>query len=98
MVGNQVSFPWVVHIEINPHYTMMGGVLITDKHVLTADDFKLRNAKIGNLRVVYMTTKLDPDDPQTIPSSAKSAKVQKLIYSGLPNKDTQIMILILGKA
>ena len=87
----------MVHIVFSDNDPMMGGVLITDKHVLTLDDDKLRAANLDDIKVVYRTKKVDPDDPNSIPSDAEVAKVQQKIVSEMSEKDQQLMILVLGK-
>ena len=71
--------------------------MITDKHVLTLEDDKLKSARMDDIKVVYQTKKVDPDDPKSIPSDAKVAKVDQMHISSLSEKDQQVMILILGK-
>ena len=87
----------MVHISYSDNDAMMGGVMITDKHVLTLYDDKLKAASLEDIKVVYRTKKVDPDDPNSIPSDADVAKVQQKIVSELSEKDQQLMILVLGK-
>ena len=70
--------------------------MITDKHVITLDDDNLRSANMDDIKVVYQTKKVDPDDPSSIPSDAKMAKVHQRIVSELTEKDQQVMLLVLG--
>ena len=65
-----MRYSWVVHISYNDHDPMMGGVMITDKHVLTLDDDKLRVANVDDIKVVYRTKKVDPSNPKSIPSGS----------------------------
>ena len=58
----------MVHISYNDHDPMMGGAMITDKHVLTLDDDKLRAVNVDDIKVVYRTQKVDPSNPKSIPS------------------------------
>ena len=96
LIEKKVAFPWVVHIHIDDKHPLQGGVLVTDKHVLTIYDDELMKANF--VKVIYVTEKVDPDDPKSIPSDAKTVKVLHRETSVFFHKAEQLLILTLGKA